>query len=274
MTTNTPILRVVPSMLPAASRSVRLHNVRRFSMTHPVGAKSSPLFDLNGLANSREAQHLSKERSIPRTEFMPTLQMIRSGEVDPYAPAPGSSVRGTETSEAAATANAAAAVHYNRSKNVWSNEDTPLDASAVSPVAPGSGLASAVGRPGFQGQSSSAQEPAHHNHSFTERLGVALLFGSLTLGGLMLWGPDLWVVKPDRFNRFVDERLKADYWSNWWTSGYGGSWMKFWDDKARTVTEKGSEHGQKLNLDRHAETLDGVVRPRMEKLGSAIRKNE
>ena len=90
----------------------------------------------------------------------------------------------------------------------------------------------------------------------------------------MFWGPDFWVVKPERFNRFVDERVKPEKVNAWMSDGYGGQWMQFWDDKARTVTEKGSERTQKLNLDQRAEKFDGLVRPRMEKLGSAIRGGE
>jgi hypothetical protein len=49
----------------------------------------SPLLNLAGLSNSRESQHFSKEHKLPRTEFSPQLQLIRSSEVDPFAPAPG-----------------------------------------------------------------------------------------------------------------------------------------------------------------------------------------
>ncbi|KAL8704288.1 MAG: hypothetical protein Q9201_002542 [Fulgogasparrea decipioides] len=43
---------------------------------------SNPLFNLGGLSTSRESQYLSKERGIPRTEFAPHLELIRSSEVD------------------------------------------------------------------------------------------------------------------------------------------------------------------------------------------------
>ncbi|KAL8756672.1 MAG: hypothetical protein Q9184_004425 [Pyrenodesmia sp. 2 TL-2023] len=49
----------------------------------------SPLFNLAGLSASRESQYLSKERGIPRTEFSPHLELIRSSEVDTQQ-APGS----------------------------------------------------------------------------------------------------------------------------------------------------------------------------------------
>ncbi|KAL8820644.1 MAG: hypothetical protein Q9223_001188, partial [Gallowayella weberi] len=45
----------------------------------------SPLFNLGGLSTSREAQYLSKERGIPRTDFAPHLELIKSSEVEPYA---------------------------------------------------------------------------------------------------------------------------------------------------------------------------------------------
>ncbi len=49
----------------------------------------SALFNLAGLSTSRESQYLSKERGIPRTEFSPHLELIRSSEVDTQQ-APGS----------------------------------------------------------------------------------------------------------------------------------------------------------------------------------------
>lgn len=49
-----------------------------------------PLFNLGGLGASREAQYLSRERGIPRTEYSANIHLIRSSEVDPFAPAPGS----------------------------------------------------------------------------------------------------------------------------------------------------------------------------------------
>ncbi|KAL8695598.1 MAG: hypothetical protein Q9224_003309, partial [Gallowayella concinna] len=45
----------------------------------------SPLFNLGGLSTSRESQYLSKERGIPRTDFAPHLELIKSSEVEPYA---------------------------------------------------------------------------------------------------------------------------------------------------------------------------------------------
>ena len=40
------------------------------------------LFNLGGLSTSRECQYFSKERGVPRTEFSPFLELIRSSEVD------------------------------------------------------------------------------------------------------------------------------------------------------------------------------------------------
>lgn len=65
---------------------------RTFSTTTP---SLSALFNLNGLAHSRESQYLSKERGLPRTEYSSTIQLIRSSEVDPFPNAPGASKHAT-----------------------------------------------------------------------------------------------------------------------------------------------------------------------------------
>ena len=46
---------------------------------------SGSLFNISGLSHSRESGFLSKERGIPRTEFAPHLELIRSSEVEPFA---------------------------------------------------------------------------------------------------------------------------------------------------------------------------------------------
>ncbi|KAI4193888.1 MAG: hypothetical protein LQ346_003804 [Caloplaca aetnensis] len=56
---------------------------------HTTRCIRSALFNLAGLSTSREGQYLSKERGIPRTEFSPHLELIRSSEVDTQQ-APGS----------------------------------------------------------------------------------------------------------------------------------------------------------------------------------------
>ncbi|CAN8105546.1 unnamed protein product [Discula destructiva] len=64
-------------------------HTRLFSTTSPA---YSALFNLPGLANSRESQYLSKETGIPRTEYSSNIHLIRSSEVDPFGPnAPGAS---------------------------------------------------------------------------------------------------------------------------------------------------------------------------------------
>ena len=55
---------------------------------------NNSLFNLGGLSTSRESQYLAKERRMPRTEFSPHLELIRSSEVDPHG-GPGS--RGVST---------------------------------------------------------------------------------------------------------------------------------------------------------------------------------
>ncbi|ROW11833.1 hypothetical protein VPNG_04922 [Cytospora leucostoma] len=62
---------------------------RPFSTGTSRPLQSGPFFNLGGLAASREAQYLSKERGIPRTEYSSNAHRIRASEVDPFAPAPG-----------------------------------------------------------------------------------------------------------------------------------------------------------------------------------------
>lgn len=61
-----------------------------FSTSRVSRAGSGSFFNLGGLGASREAQYLSKERGIPRTEYNSNIHLIRSSEVDPFAPVPGS----------------------------------------------------------------------------------------------------------------------------------------------------------------------------------------
>lgn len=52
---------------------------------HSTGCRASgSLLNLSGLSISRESRFLSKERGIPRTEFSPHLELIRSSEVHPF----------------------------------------------------------------------------------------------------------------------------------------------------------------------------------------------
>ena len=67
---------------PSSQRRHDLHTTSR--------RLGSPLHNLSGLSASREAQHLSKERGIPRTEFSASLELLKSSEVDPFG-GPGSS---------------------------------------------------------------------------------------------------------------------------------------------------------------------------------------
>lgn len=78
---------------------------RRFSTTPP---SRSVLFNLGGLAASRESQYLSRETGIPRTEYSANIHLIRASEVDPFAPAPGATKQANDnyyhrTAAAAAT---------------------------------------------------------------------------------------------------------------------------------------------------------------------------
>lgn len=56
---------------------------RGFHETIPCAGSS--ILNLSGLSTSRESRFLAKERGIPRTEFSPHLELIRSSEVEPFA---------------------------------------------------------------------------------------------------------------------------------------------------------------------------------------------
>jgi len=62
---------------------------------------NNSLFNLGGLSTSRECQYLAKERRIPRTEFAPHLELIRSSEVEPHG-GPGSRRASTISTRTAA----------------------------------------------------------------------------------------------------------------------------------------------------------------------------
>ena len=55
---------------------------RGFHNTIPCAGSS--ILNLSGLSTSRESRFLAKERGIPRTEFSPHLELIRSSEVEPF----------------------------------------------------------------------------------------------------------------------------------------------------------------------------------------------
>ncbi|KAG8157372.1 hypothetical protein KVR01_012756 [Diaporthe batatas] len=80
----------------------------RFSTSGALRAGSGGFFNLGGLGASREAQYLSKERGIPRTEYNSNIHLIRSSEVDPFAPAPGSTRAAADKASAKAAAAEAA----------------------------------------------------------------------------------------------------------------------------------------------------------------------
>lgn len=71
-------------------------NTRLFSTTRPL--LSGSFFDLGALGASREAQYLSKEHGIPRAEYSSSIHLIRSSEVDPFAPAPGAAPKASQES--------------------------------------------------------------------------------------------------------------------------------------------------------------------------------
>ncbi|KAH8753021.1 hypothetical protein F5883DRAFT_651174 [Diaporthe sp. PMI_573] len=101
-----------------------------FSTSKAVRGGSGSFFNLGGLGASREAQYLSKERGIPRTEYNSNIHLIRSSEVDPFAPAPGSTraaaARAAARAEAEAEAEsqlAAAAARHAKSCSYFAARD-------------------------------------------------------------------------------------------------------------------------------------------------------
>lgn len=84
-----------PTVLRSRATPGRL-SPRTFATTTP---SLSALFNLNGLAHSRESQYLSKERGIPRTEYSSNIHLIRSSEVDPFPNAPGASKHANPSTE-------------------------------------------------------------------------------------------------------------------------------------------------------------------------------
>lgn len=99
-----------------AHGAVRASNSRGrllFSTSQAVRG-SGAFFNLGGLGASREAQYLSKERGIPRTEYNSNIHLIRSSEVDPFAPAPGSTRTATARAAARAQAEASQAEAYSQ----------------------------------------------------------------------------------------------------------------------------------------------------------------
>lgn len=107
-----------------------------FSTSHAARYSGGPLFNLGGLGASREAQYLSKERGIPRTEYSANIHLIRSSEVDPFAPAPGS----TRTASARAAARAQAEAHSRSHSRLASSGGAP-EARVASDFAAHGGLA-------------------------------------------------------------------------------------------------------------------------------------
>ncbi|KAJ4409163.1 hypothetical protein N0V82_009542 [Gnomoniopsis sp. IMI 355080] len=113
---------------------------RTFSTTTP---SLSALFNLNGLAQSRESQFLSKERGIPRTEYSSNIHLIRSSEVDPFPNAPGAS-KHPEASRRASSSSSSSSSQKRGGRQAWilpsadgraSNETLPRNANGISYLA-------------------------------------------------------------------------------------------------------------------------------------------
>lgn len=109
---------------------------RTFSTTTP---SLSALFNLNGLAHSRESQYLSKERGLPRTEYSSNIHLIRSSEVDPFPNAPGASKHPEPNRRASSSSSSSSQKRGGRPAWILSadraNERLPRNADGISYLA-------------------------------------------------------------------------------------------------------------------------------------------
>lgn len=81
-----PMSAMIPSktLLPTSHRTkVCSRRVQR-SLHQSSSSRDSPLFQLGALSNSRETRWLSKTSGISPVEYSPQLQLIKSGEVEPF----------------------------------------------------------------------------------------------------------------------------------------------------------------------------------------------
>ena len=81
----TPSAVDLSSGLRGGGRGRHVESSRSLRQLHSSSHRASgSILNLGGLSVSRESRFLSKERGIPRTEFSPHLELIRSSEVDPF----------------------------------------------------------------------------------------------------------------------------------------------------------------------------------------------
>ncbi|EGP85910.1 unnamed protein product [Zymoseptoria tritici ST99CH_3D1] len=118
-------------MSPSMSSTVLLRrtltaatSTRSFSTTRR--APASLLFALGQLSNTRETQHFAKRSKLDHVEHSPPLQLIRSSEVDPFAPP--KKVRATKAKDATAGTRAASI------KEEFERNMAQSDGSGVAPL--------------------------------------------------------------------------------------------------------------------------------------------
>ncbi|KAL6716580.1 hypothetical protein ACLMJK_006147 [Lecanora helva] len=78
-----PLAAVIRSCSIEQTRTSSGHALFRAFHSTPCRSSGS-ILNLSGLSVSRESRFLSKERGLPRTEFSPHLELIRSSEVEPF----------------------------------------------------------------------------------------------------------------------------------------------------------------------------------------------
>lgn len=87
-----PLIEMASNRMFSPAKRIVVHSSPPCRMfTSSARCMINPLFNLSHFSASKEAQFFSKERRIPREEYHPHLQLIRSSEVDPFAPAAGAS---------------------------------------------------------------------------------------------------------------------------------------------------------------------------------------
>lgn len=88
-------------------------------------ARHSAFFNLNGLSGSREAQYLSREHNLPRSDYSANAHLIRASEVDPLGPETPGAARWAAAANNTKKKNARYEDKFSRDKNGDKTTKTP-----------------------------------------------------------------------------------------------------------------------------------------------------
>ena len=168
--------------------------------------------NLQGLATSRESQFLSKERKIPRTEFSPQLQLIRSSEVDPFAPAPGATPEAWRTGPAktVGAARVGSGKCYGQGSSVKLTGAEGVDRSQTLPYEAVAWYDAYFDAVREKEKLQDALVALHGKYRAAEVSGAVLLLATLALAVL--------IAKPDSLDKVKEVEAKqrlAELWNNW-----------------------------------------------------------